>query len=328
MSDFYGKSNGYAQINWDNLLLGGSSSVLTTGTNIWKGGILPNNGVMTWDMQVVVPLAYSLGAESPPRNTGSYLYWYIDYAEWLGTWAQNGDANIGPWSYTYFSSSQASSLLAIGGNYPRSYVTPAAISNIFWLFTNAYGLRRGYNEGTLPGLELNVTSGALYPGGGYLTNNSGAAWNAMQTFTLTNKTGKDLYINAADGNSGTKTPIVIGWYGLNGTSFYIDTVGGSTYGGTRMLSGSQTVYGRPLSTNVHINGSTVTWLAPNGVDKAGLLVGVRNAINSAGIFGVSSIIDANNHLIVYGLTSPLSVTYGANGSAGSRNLEPSITNYL
>jgi hypothetical protein len=321
---------GYADINWDVNLTGGSSALKVTGTNIWSGGILPNNGVMSWNMQVVVPLAYSLTPDAPPTPNGTWLYWYIDYAEWKGSWLQNGDADIGPWSQTWFSSSQVSTqyfVLAIGGTHPRKYSTTGSISNIFYQCHAKRGLVRGYDEGLLPGLELIVTSGDQYQGGIYNTNTNGTAWDVMQTFQLTNKTGKDLFISGANGNNGTKVPIVIVWEGQNSV-FKYDLPGYSDYGGTRMLAGTQTVYGRPLTTSVNINGYTVTYLAPNGVNRDGLLAGLNTAINNAGIPGVSSIINAYKHLIIYGITSAVSVSYGNNGTPGSTNIAPSVTNYL
>lgn len=341
-SDFYSKINKKAIIEFPSNLLGGSTTKDATVIN-WPGGVLKASTSMTCIMQPKIPIYVGDNPQDQTSDRGSYLYWGVDAYKFLG-WNTDGTPNKGTFYGQYWSSFQKGPAYGfvkypnIQVYLPRKDFNTAMISNLvadtlrFTYDPNAnYGTRAPYysfgpaGAGTAPVLTMEATGS--YPGL-YRTNDFGAAWNDVPvTISITNVSSEDVYIDSWPGNSGSRGPFYLYWYRSLDPPYPViyDTPLNPPYGGTRILW-STTAKGTQLGTSLTINGTKVSYIAPDDAIRDNVVNGLNTAINAAGISGVSSFINPTTKaLVIYGLTSPVTISYGNAG--GASNYEATVTNY-
>jgi hypothetical protein len=179
-----------------------------------------------------------------------------------------------------------------------------SIANLLYN-TAALNTKAAYNNTT------DIRMSTSLPGG--LVQNTSFT-TTQQTITFTNYSGTDYYIGSWTGANGHWSPIEFGYYsqynGFQYTSGNIDNVG-------------QTVYGQYLIETLTINGTAVSYTAPNSATQSQVIAGFKAAINAAGISGVTAV-DVTNGLGIVGATS---VTSAAASTVGSSNYTPSIGAY-
>jgi len=300
MNNGYGKSNRRGTVvTWPSNLAGGStaSAVATSAWTTNQGTYFPNGASTSFTLNITGAMQYGF------PTTGTYLYTYLALGRWVG-WNADGSPNmVYDIQYPLWSSSQAGSGFYMGGIQARQN-NALTISNLLYgtalLNTNAI-----YNNTTDIRMTTSLPSGLTYNGNFNST---------QQTITFTNYSGTDYYIGSWSGANGHWTPLEFGYYsqynGFQYASYNVDNVG-------------QTVYGQYLVETLTINGTAVSYTAPNSATQAQVIAGFKAAINAAGISGVSAV-DQTNGLGIIGATS---VTSAASSTVGASNYTPSIGSY-
>jgi hypothetical protein len=275
-------------VTWPSNLTGGStaSTFSSSGFTSNLGTYFPNGGSVSYTINVTSGL---------PGITGTaYLYPILALGRWVG-WNADGSPNVVyDISYPMWGSSQQTGVVNYingpGGRGNYAYT----ISNMLYI-TACLRTKAAYNNTTDIRMSTSLN-------GGNLGLSFDAAFSTTQTITFTNYSGTDYYIGSFSGANGHWTPLEFGYYA--GSTWTISAA--------QIDNTAQTVYGRYLITSLTINGTAVSYTAPNGA-----------AINAAGISGVSAV-DQTNGLGIIGATS---VTSAATSTVGSSNYTPSIGSY-
>lgn len=290
---------------WPTNLAGGS--ITTTYSGSWTDassdythGTIFKNGT-----SVSFPINFTAGAQFSLPTNGAYLYIYLALSNISG---YNSDGTpIIPWGITY----------PLWSSYP-GYMGGWQGPNLNANSGQSYGLnfllygRATKNTAADYYSPGNITMSTNLPAG-YTFNGTWPNYTS-QTITFTNSSGTDYWIGSYLGANGHYTPIYLGQYDQqNAWHVYQNNID---------VSG-QSVYGLPLKSTLTINGTAVTYTAPNGATQAQVIAGFKSAINSAGISGVSAV-DVTNGL---GIINATSISFSASTTAGSSNYTPTIGSY-
>jgi len=293
-------------VTWPTNLVGGSPSVKTSGVVLGSdagGTPLYNGDSIRLELTFTAAMSYGF------PTGGTYIYFYFVHAPFYGY--TNGVPSYGAWEYPLWTSYSVGSGYYAGGYLPGG--GPAnnrkndaySISNLVWA-TARLGARAPYYS------NYDIRSSSdLYPGGAIYYPNG--TWPLTIPVTFTNYSGTDQWVGSYVGANGTNTPVLLAYY--------------SQFNGWQTQSSNiqcyATAYGKGLVSSLTINGSTVTYTAPNGATQAQVIAGFKSAINSAGISGVTAI-DYTNGLGIVGASS---VTFGSSENRGSSNYTPTIGSY-
>lgn len=279
MSSFYGKTTYSA--TWSPSLQGGSSTSTFSYTtnallNLYGPYLYPGQSIQ---FNYVV----TAGAQNVASN-GSYVYFGLEAAQFTTSFT-----GINYYNNTYF----------FFGNYtnPGGIIgggrNPANASNVASALQGCTTYS-GTTGGTLTGLTLSFVSSS----------------GNTNTYSLYNGSGVPVYIYAfTDASSPAQVCLAYFLWNsyYNPVTYQYATDYSGMYGNTTTQS-----YGIPLATQFTINGTNVSYQAPDGCTQSQVISGMQSSINT--ISGVSAV-SYPNGLQIVGATSqpiPAYINYGGN----------------
>ena len=249
-------------ITWPSSLQGGSGSVLTN-SGAFLSSVQANKTLLKNGQSIQMKTdCFSLG---DVNSGGSYLFTYIAVAPVTGNhpnWSYGTTVQMA-WSSQFGTGSPSYIGAGVGG-------LADTAANVASLTASTCSSARVADTNPITGMTLSATVSST-----------------TVTWTLTNNTGSQYYLNNYLFNDGTTGPLHV-WSGASTTQTANQSSRNATWGSSSANRVNQQ-YGVPLYMALTLNFSGINYFyfynAPDAVDRTQLITGIKAAIAATGSAG-------------------------------------------